>query len=120
MKNNKGQVLALFIIILPILLLLLVIGIKLGTIYLDKIKTTNEIKEIIRQNLNNYDENTNKRINELIDINIKDVETKTIFTSEDEIRINLTQTKTLFGKNLKLNYKYIGKKENEKIILSEG
>ena len=120
MKNNSGQVLVLFVILLPILLLLLIIGIEVGNIYLDKTKTKNSIKEIITNNLNNYDEKTNERVNTLIQNNIKDIEKKEIFTSEDEIRITLTQQKTLFGRNIKINYKYIGKKELEKIILSEG
>lgn len=120
MKKNNGQVLALFVIILPIILLLLVISIEIGNIYLDKTKTKNTIKEIITNNIDKYDENTNERINSLIEINIKNIETKEIFTSEDEIRINIIQTKKLFGKTLKIKYKYIGIKEQEKIKISEG
>ncbi len=118
--NNKGQVLVLFVILLPIFLLLLIIGIEVGNTYLDKTKTKNTIKEIITNNLNEYDENTNERINNLIIKNIKDIEKKEIFTSEDEIRINITQDKTLFGKKIKIEYKYIGKKEQDKITISEG
>ncbi len=120
MKKNSGQVLVLFVILLPILLLLLVIGIEVGNIYLDKTKTKNTIKEIITSNLKNYDDKTNERINKLIDSNIKNIEKKEIFTSEDEIRINIKQNKVLFGKNISINYKYIGKKEEETITLSEG
>ena len=36
--NNKGQVLVLFVIMLPIILLLLVMTIEVGDIYLDKQK----------------------------------------------------------------------------------
>lgn len=120
MKKNSGQVLALFVILLPIIILVLIITIEIGNIYLDKTKTKNTLKEIITTNLNNYDETTNERINTLIQKNIKDLEKQEIFTSEDEIRIIITQQKTLFGRNLKINYKYRGIKENEKIILSEG
>lgn len=118
--NNKGQVLVLFIILLPILILLLLITIEIGNIYLDKTKTKNTIKEIIITGLKHYDETTNETINTLIEKNIDNIESKNIFTTEDEIRINIIQNKTLFGRKLEIKYKYIGLKQEEKIIISEG
>ena len=47
--NNKGQVLVLFVILMPIILLILLITIQIGNLYLEKEKTTNTIKEIIEQ-----------------------------------------------------------------------
>lgn len=118
--NNNGQVLVLFVILLPILLLLLLIIIDVGNINLEKTKTKNTIKEIIELNLKNNDENKNEIINQLIEKNINDIENKTIFTSDDEIRITLKQRKTLFGRNIEIEYKYKGKKQEEKITISEG
>lgn len=118
--NNKGQVLVLFVILLPILLLILLITIEVGSAYLEKTKTQNTIKETLETNLKNYDENTNSRINQIIDTNIKNTKTKTIFTSEDEIRIDLIQTKTIFGRQIEIEYKYKAKLENGKITVSEG
>ena len=118
--NNKGQVLVLFVILLPILLLILLITIEVGSAYLEKTKTQNTIKETLETNLKNYDENTNSRINQIIDTNIKNIKTKTIFTSEDEIRIDLIQTKTIFGRQIEIEYKYKAKLENGKITVSEG
>lgn len=118
--NNKGQVLVLFVILLPILLLLSLMSIELGNLYLDKTKTTNTIKEIITNNINNYDETTNERINKLIEENIKNIETKEIFTSENEIKVHIIQKKTFFGRTTNIEYKYTGLKENEKITISEG
>lgn len=116
--NNKGQVLVLFVIILPIILLLLIMTIEVGDIYLDKEKTKNTIKEIIRDNLKQ--EPNSEKINTLINQNIKDIEEKNIFISEDEIRIYISQNKKLLGRNLKLEYKIKGIKENEIIKISEG
>lgn len=120
MKNNKGQVLVLFVILLPILLLLLMIIIEIGKINLEKTKTKNTIKEIIETNLKNYDNNTKDKINTLIETNINDIEYKTIFISEDEIKITLKQTKTLLGRKIEIEYKYKGTKQEEKITISEG
>lgn len=115
--NNKGQVLVLFIILLPIILLLLILTIEVGDIYLDKQKTKNTIKEIIRENLK---EPNSEIINTLITKNINDIEEKNVFISEDEIRIYIKQNKKLFGKNIKIEYKIKGIKQNENINISEG
>ena len=111
--NNKGQVLVLFVILIPVILLLLMMVIEVRDIYLDKQKTKDTIKDIIRENFT--EEQNSERINTLIDINIKDIEEKTIFTSTDEIRIYIRQNKKLFGRDLKIEYKIRGIKENENI-----
>ena len=118
--NNKGQVLVLFVILIPIFLLLLMAVIEIGNINIEKTNTKNTIKETIETNLKNYDENTNTIVNNLIEKNIKDIKSKSIFTSEDEIRITLIQTKTIFGRKIEIEYKYKGIKENEIITISEG
>lgn len=118
--NNKGQVLVLFVILLPVLLLIIIGLIEISSINLEKTKTKNIIKETIETNLKNYNENTKETVNKLIEQNIKNIKTKTIFISEDEIRINIIQEKTIFGKNIELKYNYKGIKENEKITISEG
>ena len=116
--NNKGQVLVLFVILLPIILLLLIMTIEVGDIYLDKQKTKNTIKEIIRDNLKQ--EPNQERIDTLIMQNIKDIEEKNIFISDDEIRINIKQNKKLFGRKINLEYKIKGIKQDENINISEG
>lgn len=121
MKNN-GQVLALFVIILPIILLIVLITIEFGKLYVEKIKTTNVIKETITYGLKNIeDTNIKEKINNLIDINIKNINNKTVFISEDEIRIKLNQNKIkVFGKDIVLEYNYKGIKKEQKIIIEEG
>lgn len=118
--NNKGQVLVLFIIILPIVLLLLLISIELGDLYLEKTKTINSIKEIITSELKNYNEETNQNINTLLEKNITDITNKTVFVSEDEIKVNIIQEKQIFGRKIELKYNYKGIKEEQKIKIEEG
>lgn len=116
--NNKGQVLVLFVIIIPVIILLLMMVIEIGNIYLEKEHTKKVINDIIRENLKN--EPNSEKINTLIESNIKDIEEKNIFISQDEIRIYVRQNKKFFGRNLKIEYKIKGLKENENIRISEG
>lgn len=120
--NNKGQVLVLFAVILPVILLTLLLVTQLGKLYLKKQTTTNIIKDTIEYGLNNIqDEQLENKLNNLIDTNIEDIEIKTITIFEDEIRINLTQKQiNILGKNLKLNYSYKGIITDNKIHIEEG
>jgi Flp pilus assembly protein TadG len=120
MKNNKGQVLVLFVIFLPILMLSIMISIEVGNVYIEKRKNQNTIKEIIKNNLKDYNDTTNEQVNTLIDINIKNIKLKEIFTSDDEIRINIIKEEKIFGRKLEIKYRYKGTKEENKITVSEG
>ena len=116
MKNN-GQVLVLFVILLPVILLTLIITIEIGNLYLEKQKNQNTIKNIIRENLK---EPNSEKINTLIEKNIKNIDQKNIFVSDDEIRIYIKQNKKIFGKEITIEYKYKGIKQDENINISEG
>ncbi len=116
--NNKGQTLVLFIIMLPIILLVLLITIEIGNIYIEKTKTINVIKETIKTSLKN--DLSNDAINALIELNVKDIKTKQIYTSDEEIEIKLIQEKKVFGKKIEIQYKYNGLKQEEKINIKEG
>ena len=120
--NNKGQVLVLFVIILPVILLALLIIIQFGKLYLKKQATTNIIKDTIEYGLKHtQDEQIENKLNNLIETNIDDIDKKTITIFEDEIRINLTQKSiNIFGKNINLTYDYTGTKMNEEIRIEEG
>lgn len=120
--NNKGQVLVLFVIILPVILLALLIIIQFGKLYLKKQATTNIIKDTIEYGLKHtQDEQIENKLNNLIETNIDDIDIKTITIFEDEIRINLTQKSiNIFGKNINLTYDYTGIKMNEEIRIEEG
>lgn len=116
--NNKGQVLVLFVLLIPIFLIALIIGIEIVNLNIKKTKTINVIKETLSYGLNNYNEKINDKLNNLIDTNISYKE-KNIFISESEIRIVITQDEKLFGRNIELKYNYKGIKQ-ENIIIEEG
>jgi uncharacterized protein (UPF0333 family) len=115
--NNRGQVLILFVMILPVVLLITVIGIDFLNISSLKFRTQNEIREIINYG---FKENvTEENLNVLIDRNI-DFDSKVLFKTDSEIKIKIVQNKKLFGKDIVLNYNYRGIKDNDKIVISEG
>lgn len=116
--NSNGQVLVLFVILLPIILILLLIIIEVGNIYIEKSKTKSIIKETITTGLK---ENLQSdAVNALIEINIKNIKEKSIYTSETEIDVKLTKKEKIFGKNVEIEYNIKGIKENENIKISEG
>lgn len=115
--NNKGQVLILFVMILPVILLVTVIGIDFLNISSLKFKTQNEIREIINYG---FKENvTEENLNVLIDRNI-DYDSKVLFKTDFEIKIKIVQNKKMFGRDVVLNYNYSGIKNDDKIVISEG
>lgn len=121
MKNN-GQILVLFIIVLPVILLALVITLEFGKLYINKIKTINIIKETITYGLKNINKSEiNNQLNNMMELNIENIDEKIIFISENEIRIKIKQKPfDMFGKKIILTYQYTGIKQEEKIMIEEG
>lgn len=118
--NNKGQTLILFVLLIPLIFITLLIVIEFSKIYLDKQKTINIVKDTIEYGLKNIkEEKINEKLNNLIDANIK-YEDKTIFISEDEIRINITKEQKIFKKIYNIKYTYKGIIKENKIIIEEG
>ena len=122
MKNNKGQTLVLFVLIIPILLLIIYaiinigkmsflrneldsinyIAIDYGLNNIDKENLSDKLKEIIKKNDSNIDN---------INIDIKDNEIKVIL--EDDYKLLLINNKSMF----KVKSSMIGKIENGKNII---
>ncbi|MBP3920627.1 MAG: hypothetical protein J6D28_03580 [Bacilli bacterium] len=118
--NNKGQVLVVFVILIPIIIISLLILIEFGKLYLEKQHDINVIKETINYGLKHIDdEKINEKINNLIDININ-YSDKSIFISDDEIRINIKKNVWIFGKKHIVTYIYTGIKNDEVIKIEEG
>ena len=116
--NNKGQVLVLFVILLPVLLLALFVVVEISNLSILKSKTTNTIREIISYGLNNNGDDVSSQLNNLIDINIK-YDSKEVFVTDNEIEVRIVQNEKLFGRNIELKYNYKGTKE-DKIVIEEG
>lgn len=116
--NNKGQSLVIFIIFIPIILIILGIVIDIGLMGLDKIKTTNTLKNDIEYCLNkNCDEATLKKIiNKNIKYDSLDI------SIDNNITLDITyHTNTVFKLfNNQIHYKITGFKDNEKVKYKEG
>ena len=77
--NNRGQTLALFVIIIPLILLLFVYIVDIGNLYLEKRKINNTLEYALEY------KKENKNVEEYINKNIDDVDE--IIILDDEIII---------------------------------
>lgn len=126
MNNNKGQTLALFIIIFPILLLTLVLMIDIGKVYTKKIELDNINKIALNYGLNNFnlnDSDLESKILNIIKLNNEKIDNIEIKIDNEKIYINITEningifTKMINVQVFKIKSTYIGYiKENTKRI----
>ncbi|MBR3229225.1 MAG: pilus assembly protein [Bacilli bacterium] len=120
--NNKGQSLIAFIILLPVIFILITGLWEIGNISYISGKTDKEIKSALKYGLKHIEEeNIVEKIKTLLDKNIEAA--KEITIGENEIIIKTTyKYKNIYSKYIKpieINKKYIGKKENNKIIIEK-
>ena len=99
MINNKGQTLALFVIILPILLLLLVLIIDVGKVILLKLELNNISKIVLDYGLDNIEnEFLSDELIDLVKLNKDDIHEIDIEVVNDRIYIDLeTSLEGLFS-----------------------
>lgn len=117
--NNKGQVLVLFLLLLPLLLMVLALVIDLGLLMHRTYKVKDSVKEAITYGLINDDiEGMKVLLNKNIDDNY------TISTN-DNIEININGSyKAILGnifnkKIYKYSFKYLGYIDNDNIVIKE-
>lgn len=95
-ENNKGQVLVIFVLILPVIIMILALVVDIGLLYTQKSNNDNIVKDAIKYGLNNLnmDENTlNDKIVKLISSNIKDSEKTNVVVKNGIISISVTVNK---------------------------
>ena len=95
--NNKGQILIIFVIMLPILLIILSIAIDLGLLYVDKRNMDNNLKDAVIYYLNHkedylIEENTKTLLNK----NIKNLDNIEINDNEFYVEITITKKRNSF------------------------
>lgn len=121
MKNNKGQSLVMFILIIPLILLILGMVIDIGRMILNKTELDNINKLVLDYGLDKIDDNPEEMINELIVKNDKNIEIKRIDISEGKIYLE-TYKKAEFilfkdSDIIKVKSAYVGYiKDDKKII----
>ena len=90
MRNNKGQSLVLFIVILPVLLLLLVLIIDVGKMILLKLELNNISEIVLDYGIDNLDnENIYSELNNLVKLNKTDIDKIEINIVDDKIYLEL-------------------------------
>ncbi|MEG2993274.1 MAG: pilus assembly protein, partial [Bacilli bacterium] len=90
MMNNKGQVLVLFVLILPLLISLMCIVVSFGNQYLVKRNVDNNIKQAIKYGLKHLDdENVKSKMSYLLKENITDIDSLYIDVSNNKITVSI-------------------------------
>ena len=117
--NRKGQVLVLFLLLLPILLMLLAIVVDLGLLMTRTYKVKSSVKEAITYGLKTDDmEGMELLLNKNIDDDYS-------IKNNDNIEIEINGSyKAILGNILnkkiyKYKFKYLGYIDNEEIIIRE-
>lgn len=126
MNNNKGQVLIMFVLLIPLFIMLLAYVFNTSTLYINKSHIENNVKEALKTGLENK---TNNLDNEQIELDIKELinkNTKNIkllkVTVDEKISVTLkVSINSLFTNIFKDSYdvlvKYNGYIDNDKIII---
>lgn len=123
--NNKGQTLAIFVILIPVLLILFTITIDLGLLLNRTNRVKNSIVDAIDYGLTTDSQSKESEMYNLLKINIGKEDTIKIEMS-NEIKITVKGEykglyKALLKNQFKYEYTYKGYiKNNEKIIIKEG
>lgn len=117
MLNKKGQVLIIFVILLPLLVIVLGLLFDLVNLGLNKRKLDSVIKESVRYGLENYDlPDRDYNIEQLIYENIEDIENISIYDNNGLV-ISVSKKyqgifKMLFSNNIyKIECTYYGSNE---------
>lgn len=78
--NNKGQVLVIFVILIPIIILLFTLVIDIGNMYIEKRNINNNLKYAIE-----YSNKNNTNIEEILNKNLDNIE---INYYDEEIKVS--------------------------------
>ena len=118
--NNKGQVLVIFVIILPILLIILGLVVDLGLFALEKRKVDNNTYDSIEYYLKNIDTvDVKEKTTKLLENNLDNVDIE-IIDNNDYIEItvikNYKSIYSVISNNEDISIKYKGIKETKEII----
>ena len=120
--NERGQVLVVFIIILPLILLVLSLIIDLGSLYNEKRMIDNNVKSALEYALDNVDDkNIKEKTTKLLNKNIDDIDTMEIIVDNKNITIRVDKKCESIFKTTKIKEyyeiksNYVGNIENKRI-----
>lgn len=121
MKKNKGQVLVMFLMFIPLLFMLMAIVVDIGLLYIEKRSIDNTIKYAIKESLRN--DRTTEEIKTIISENCENITkleiNKTKEMTEVEFKGYKNNVFSLIFKNTYYNIEsnLIGSIKEEKIII---
>lgn len=120
LKNNKGQVLVLFVIFIPIFFIMLGMVINLGYLSLEEKKINNSTKDALKYYLDNLDDTlVYDKSYDLLSKNVKDSDIK-IIDSPMSVEVTVIKTiKNKYGLNDKkqdIMVVYKGYKDDKRIV----
>ena len=105
--NNKGQVLVVFIILLPLVLLFITFIIDLGRLYTEKRHIENNIKSSITYGLNHESIDLEKKITSLLNDNIENIDVLDVEISSDYITVTIKKSYPSLFKITKIKDNYV-------------
>ena len=115
--NNKGQVLIIFVILIPILILVMSMIVNIGYLQIEKKNIDNTVRDALEFYLNSSDTDKDILAKELIN---KNIATNNISIDETEFYVEISVSapvKGILNKNEdKYNVTYRGYKDTLKII----
>ena len=126
--NKNGQVLVLFVMLLPLFFLLICLIVDIGFGYSEKNKIQNVIKEAIKEELNCEDcllQDSKIRITSVINKNIENVHIKNIEVNDNFIKVSISKKVKinffgLFNKSsYQLDISYKGYKIDDQVIIKK-
>ncbi|MDD2435222.1 MAG: pilus assembly protein [Bacilli bacterium] len=126
MNKNKGQVLVVFILLIPILFMLATIFIDLGLIFMEKRQIDNVVKDTIKygvSHLSTDNEMLKNDLREIITSNIDDIDNLIIEIENEVVRISLNKKKDVVfsivfnRKSYDIVSSYMGYISSDKLII---
>lgn len=127
MKNNKGQVLVLFVILIPIFVLIAAFTIDMGYNFYESNKLDNINKMVIKYGLKHLDkENLKAKLIDLLHQNDSDIKSYSIYIDNNKITVNINKTiDSVFGKIINidtyhLSSTYKGSIIDDRIFIEKG
>lgn len=122
--NRKGQVLALFVILLPLILMCVTLIIDTGLLYMEKRHVDMVVKDTTEYGMENIESVTEKELYDLLDRNIDDIKDKKIVINNGILKITVSLNKksvfaNIFGEEryeIKSTYKGMIEQNSIRIV----
>ena len=124
--NHKGQVLVLFMLLLPLIFMALALIIDTGLLYMEKRHVDFVVKDVVEYGMENINSVTEKKLYDLIDRNLDLVNKKEIINNNGMLNITVSvEKKSIFSKifgyeKYQIESTYKGMIEQNKIKIVRG